>query len=115
MVFKNGTTKTEVRVAMRQGPGEVKVRELSGPEGRPAKCRVFSEFVLEQNCGIGMHPHVGETEFYYIISGAGVVNDNGVEVPVQAGDCMSTGNGESHSITNPNAEPLVVLGCVILD
>ena len=45
-------------------------------------------------------------------AGAGVCR---LIVPVQAGDCMSTGNGESHSITNPNAEPLVLIGCVILD
>ncbi|MBQ9989153.1 MAG: cupin domain-containing protein [Clostridia bacterium] len=115
MVFKKGTTKEEVRVAMRQGPGEVHVRELTDAAGRPAKCRVFSEFIINPGCGIGEHPHVGETEFYYIIAGSGVVCDNGTEVPVSAGDTMSTGNGSTHSITNTGSEPMVVLGCVVLD
>jgi len=70
---------------------------------------------MEPGCGIGLHPHVGETEFYYILSGRGVVNDNGTEVAIEAGDCMSTGNGESHSITNTGTEPLVMVACVVLD
>jgi formylmethanofuran dehydrogenase subunit A len=52
MVSKKGTTKTETRAEMRGGPGEVKIRELSMPEGRPAKCRVFSEMTMEPGCGI---------------------------------------------------------------
>jgi mannose-6-phosphate isomerase-like protein (cupin superfamily) len=115
MVFKKGTTNVETRVAMREGPGEVQLRELAPAQGRPAKCRMFSELTMQPGCGIGEHPHVGETEFYYILSGSGVVVDDGVEVAIETGDCVSTGNGASHSITNNGNEPLVVLACVILD
>jgi mannose-6-phosphate isomerase-like protein (cupin superfamily) len=115
MVYKKGTTHQETRVAMREGPGEVKIRELTGPEGRPVKCRLFNEMVLETSCGIGLHPHAGETEFYYILSGTGVVDDDGTELMVEAGDCMSTGKGAKHSIVNNGQEPLVMVACVILD
>ncbi len=115
MVSKKGMTKTQTREAMRGGPGQVHLRELSTPQGLPPKCRLFSELTIKPGCGIGEHPHVGETELYYILSGKGVVVDDGAEVVVEPGDCVSTGNGASHSITNRGQEPLVLVACIVLD
>ena len=115
MLFKKGTTHEEIRKEMRGGPGEVKLVDLCSAEERPAKVRVFSELILEPGCGIGDHPHVGETEFYYIVTGSGVANDDGKEVVVHQGDCLVTGKGATHNLMNNGTQTLVVLACVVLD
>ncbi len=115
MLFKNGTTQSEVRKEMRGGPGEVTMRHLCSNEERPAKCRVFSELILEPGCGIGDHPHVGETEFYYVISGIGTAVEDGKEYTLEIGDCLVTGKGATHNLMNNGTQTLVVLACVVLD
>lgn len=115
MISKKGTGKEETRVSMRGGPGEVKLRALIADEGRPAKCRLFSVLTMQPGCGIGEHQHLDETELYYILSGRGIVVDNCTEIVVEPGDCVSTGNGATHSITNTGEEPLEVLACIVLD
>lgn len=115
MLFKQGTTHEEIRKEMRGGPGEVKMRDLCASEERPAKCRVFAEMTIEPGSGIGTHPHAGETEFYYILSGTATAVDDGKEVVMQKGDCLVTGKGASHSLMNNAQQTLVVLACVVLD
>ncbi|HHU88479.1 MAG: cupin domain-containing protein [Sphaerochaetaceae bacterium] len=78
-------------------------------------CRLFGTITLEQGCSIGEHPHEGETEYYWIISGEGVVTESDGEKVVQKGDLVITGNGESHAIRNEKEEPLLFLALIILD
>lgn len=44
------------------------------------------------------HVHDKESETFYILSGRGLFNDNGVTAEVGAGDVTYTGPGEGHSI-----------------
>ncbi|MDR2468678.1 MAG: cupin domain-containing protein [Spirochaetaceae bacterium] len=69
--------------------------------------RVLKEVTLEPGVKIGYHKHEGETEFFLIRSGAGLLNDNGREVMVHAGDVVITGNGSSHSLLNTGKKKLV--------
>ena len=54
-------------------------------------------------------------EFYHILEGEGIVDDNGTEKKIQAGDTMMTVNGEGHSITNNGDKDLKMIACVIMD
>ncbi|MDR0313698.1 MAG: cupin domain-containing protein, partial [Treponema sp.] len=57
--------------------------------------------------------HNNETEYFFIISGSGTVNDNGLEVQINAGDSIITGNGASHSIKNTGDAPLILHAVII--
>ena len=115
MYIKKDEMKVEIRENMRGGGGNVAVQSLIDKAKLPKKCRMFGVMTIEKGCGIGAHDHVNETEFYYCLSGEGVVLDEGKELPFMAGDCTSCGEGKSHAIRNEKDEPLVVLACIVLE
>lgn len=99
---------------MRGGDGTTKMMPIFTKEELMGKCRLFNIITLDPGCSIGTHTHDKEEEIYYILSGTGVVDDNGRMVRVEPGDAIKTGNGESHSIKNDGNEPLVFLAVILL-
>ena len=115
MIVEGKQMVEKLNPALRGGEGTVKMTALLTPELMPEKCRLFSKIVLEQNCGIGYHVHEKETEIYYITGGKGVVDDNGTEAHVAAGDVVVTPNGYGHSIKNVEEEALEFTAVIIYD
>ena len=105
---------TEIREKMRGGTGQGEFVHIFNTDEFKGKCRLFSQITLQPGCSIGAHPHDQEEEIYYILSGKGVVEDNGQLREMGPGDALKTGGGESHSITNNGTEPLVFLAVIIL-
>jgi len=99
---------------MRGGNGLCKKLDFL-PVGEMSHCRLFSTITIEQGNSIGEHDHVDETEYYWIISGEGVVTEADGDKVVKAGDLVITGGGASHAIRNENSEPLVFLALIILE
>lgn len=100
---------------MRGGEGDA-LQHLLLSDGDMAKhARLFATMVLKEGCSIGEHRHDGETEYYYILSGSGIVTEADGDKEVKTGDLVITGNGESHSIRNNGKEDLVFLALIILD
>jgi mannose-6-phosphate isomerase-like protein (cupin superfamily) len=75
--------------------------------------RMAAEIALPPGASIGYHQHEGETEYFIFTAGTGMVNDNGVEVPVAQGDVMVTGNGAYHGVRNTGSVPLVCSALII--
>lgn len=67
-----------------------------------------------KGCSLGYHEHHGETETYYILSGEGEYDDNGVKRPVKAGDITITPDGKGHGLTNTGDTDLVFMALIIL-
>ena len=68
---------------------------------------------LLPGASIGLHKHVDNEDAYIIVSGTGIfIGDDGVEVPVKAGDITIARQGQSHSLVNNSAEPLYFLDVV---
>jgi mannose-6-phosphate isomerase-like protein (cupin superfamily) len=112
MIIHRKEMKTEEKEKMRDGEGAVHFTYLlDGSKEKNA--RMFAEVTLKPGCSIGYHQHNSETEYYFILSGTGVVNDNGKEVQVADGDAVITGNGASHSIKNTGSGPLVFHAVII--
>jgi len=112
MVITRNEMKLDQMERMRGGEGTVKTRQLV--DGSTQKnARLFSEMTLDPGCSIGYHQHNSETEYYFILSGAGTVNDNGKEMQIHQGDVMVVGNGESHSIKNTGNIPLVFHAVIV--
>jgi uncharacterized cupin superfamily protein len=55
------------------------------------------------------HSHSAQWEFYYVLSGSGVVRDEQGRTPVAPGDAFLFKPGEAHQLFGGNAEDLVVM------
>ncbi len=55
---------------------------------------------------IGYHQHVENAEIMYILSGSGVVNEDGVEREVHAGESTYCAKGHFHGLVNNGTEEL---------
>ena len=114
MIKRNADMVREVRSRMRGGEGEVHVTNIFTQEELTGQCRFFALTVFPPGSSIGYHPHEGEEEIYYVLSGQGEVNDNGNVQVVGPGDAILTGGGASHSIVNTGTEPLEILAVILL-
>jgi mannose-6-phosphate isomerase-like protein (cupin superfamily) len=112
MIIHRNEMKVEQKTKMRGGEGTVALTHFIDV-GNEKNIRLLAEIDLEPGASIGLHQHDGETEYFVILSGVGLVNDNGVEAPVKAGDVIITGNGASHSIKNTGASPLLLHAIII--
>ncbi|MCB8814852.1 cupin domain-containing protein [Desulfosporosinus shakirovi] len=101
----------------RGGKGEIQMTHFLETEKNEfnAKGRLFAKNVLKPGTSIGFHEHVGDTETYVILSGEGLVNDNGDQKPVKPGDVIITKDGESHSIENTGTVDLEVMALILFD
>jgi mannose-6-phosphate isomerase-like protein (cupin superfamily) len=112
MIIKRDDMKTEIREAMRGGPGTAQLIHLVQKE-EMKNCRFMSEIILPPGTGIGKHEHTDETEYFIITAGEGVVEDNGKETFIKAGDVLLTPHGNTHSITNKGSVNLKMIALII--
>ena len=112
MVIHRNEMKVEEKENMRGGDGKACITHLLDG-GTQRNARLFAEIVLEPGASIGYHQHESETEYYFIVSGNGIVNDDGKDVEVKPGDAIITGEGASHAIKNSGTVPLVFYAIII--
>jgi len=112
MINNRSEMKVESREKMRDGNGITTITHLVNCE-KEKNVRLIAEVILPPGASIGEHNHESETEYYLIISGNGLVNDNGKDIEVKAGDAIITGGGASHSITNTGNVPLVFHAVIV--
>jgi mannose-6-phosphate isomerase-like protein (cupin superfamily) len=62
--------------------------------------------VLPPGVTIGVHPHKDDEEYYYILSGRGVMILDGQRHSVKAGDITAVFPGGSHGLENTSDENL---------
>lgn len=111
-------TKEQINVTAecdRSGVETLFLSNLADFPGRNKKLRTFSLAELEVGGEVDFHIHEGEFESYYIISGTGIYNDNGTEIPVSPGTVTFTPSGEGHGIKNNGTEKLVFIALIMLD
>lgn len=100
---------------LRDGKGLIHIKDLTNQEGLYHHGRMFAHIVVDPGCSIGDHPHEHETEFYYILKGEAVLNDNGTETVVRAGDLCATGFGETHGLENRTEEPVELMALIVTE
>lgn len=114
MVRKTHEKTEERKAAPFQGTGEITVRSLlNGPEEMSGKGRVFAHTTVHPGSAIGYHVHENDSETYYILSGTGRYNDNGVMTTVTAGDVTYTAPGEGHGIEAMGEEPVEMIALIL--
>jgi mannose-6-phosphate isomerase-like protein (cupin superfamily) len=112
MVVKRKEMKHEIREHLRGGEGSVEMIHALPPEAMK-NCRLFCEIDIPVGAGIGEHEHLNETEYYVILEGSAVVNDDGREVAVAPGDVIATGGGARHSLKNTGTVPVRLIAFII--
>ena len=114
MILRNGEFKITTE---NDNNGEIKLylSNLADFDGKNPKLRTFALAELEPGKEVEYHIHEGECEQYYIISGEGIYNDNGKEIPVTAGTSTFTPSGEGHGIKNTGAEKLIFIALILLN
>ena len=112
MVIRRDEMKTETREKMRGGEGSAAFVHLADCE-KEKNIRMLAEVTLQPGSSVGKHNHENETEYYIILSGSGMVDDNGKEVQIKTGDTIITGGGAFHSIANTGSVPLVFHAVIV--
>lgn len=105
--------RTEVRAF--EGKGTVLSKILTDKEGLYGHGRLFNHTIVNPGCSIGYHVHNHETEFYYILKGEAVFNDDGTEVILHAGDIGITGYGQGHGLENRSDEPVEMIALIVME
>ena len=111
-------TKSEIGVVTEQnsrGVDKLFLANLADFPERNPKLKMFSLASLKPGEEVEYQIHEGESESYYIISGRGIYNDNGIETEVQPGTVTYTPSGNSHGIKNVGKEMLEFIALIILD
>lgn len=112
MIVHRNEMSIETKEKMRGGEGTTTFVHFCDP-AQMRNARLLAEITLAPGASIGEHEHDAETEYYIILSGTGIVADDGIDKPVSRGDVVITGNGGRHSIRNAGQEPLVFHAAVI--
>lgn len=73
----------------------------------------FYENNLAVGSSVGFHKHIEDEEIYYILEGKGIVDDNGIEKEVEAGDLIYTKDMEGHALKNIGDTPLKFLAFIV--
>ena len=81
MIARNDALQMELRPNMRGGKGTVKVEHWFKPEAFSAKARLCARLTIEPGGSIGSHTHDGEDEIYLVLSGSGLIEEQGNGCP----------------------------------
>lgn len=95
------------------GEGHVLMEKLLGEEELSGQCDLYAKVTLEPGCSIGYHEHHGNSETYYILSGTGRYNDNGLLTDVKAGDVTFTPSGHGHALANAGSDNLDFIALIM--
>jgi mannose-6-phosphate isomerase-like protein (cupin superfamily) len=103
----------ELRERMREGAGKVEILHVFSREELRGKARLFARLRLVKGSSIGYHLHEAEEEIFYVLSGRGLVTEDGRVSEVGPGDAVLTGGGGGHSIENRGEEPLELMAVIL--
>ena len=113
MITTQAQRRTERQEHKAGGDGYVLMEKLLGDAELEGQCGLYARIVLEPGCSIGYHEHHGNSEAYYILSGTGRYNDNGVLRDVKEGDVTFTPSGSGHGLANAGSGNLEFMALVI--
>ena len=96
------------------GKGELKLEKILSSAEMKDKCSLFARVTIRPGDSLGYHEHHGNGECYFVLSGEGVYDDNGVKRVVKAGETTWTPDGHGHGFDNTSGtEDLVFMALII--
>ncbi len=97
------------------GADKLFLNNLADFVGKNPKLRTFALAQLNPGEEVAYHFHKGECEYYYIISGKGIYNDNGEDIEAIPGLVTFTPSGSGHGIKNTGDKILEFIALILLD
>ena len=85
------------------------IEVLGNEDTRGRHLRFVHDDILPPNTSIGVHRHKHDEEYYYIISGRGVMTLDGERFEVEAGDITAVYPGGTHGLENNTDKDLRIL------
>ena len=82
---------------------------LGDEETEGKRLNFIHDDVLPPGASVGHHEHMNDEEYYYIISGKGMMVLDGEKFEVKAGDITAVFSGGSHGLENYGSEELRVI------
>ena len=74
------------------------------------------DLILYPGSSVGVHPHVGDDEIYFVISGRGVMTVDDEEQVVGPGSAVLTMSGSTHGLRNTGDDDLrIFVACAKSD
>ena len=113
MVRHSAEIPLEERPHMRGGEGIIRLQAAFSSEECILPVRLFSRITIPAGGSIGYHIHEQEAEYFYVLSGEGIMDDNGTPVAVSAGDATVTRDQEGHGVVNTGTCPLELLAVIV--
>ena len=96
------------------GKGTMKIEHLQGEQEMKDKCKMYARVTLPPGAVLGYHEHHGNGECYFVLSGEGVYDDNGVKRTLKAGDVTWTPDGSGHGLSNEGGTEDIVFMALIV-
>lgn len=115
MIHLQSHMTTEVKHNVHGGAGDPAFLHLFSQEDLGHRADLLSVVTLQPGESIGEHPHVGNGEVYYILSGAAIVAEDGRETELRTGDAEFCADGHTHSIRNHTDRPMSFLALIVRD
>jgi len=114
LVKKRGTMQHRLLENCHHGRGALDCIEVLAPRDLPERRLHFvHDDVLKPGVSIGTHTHSEDEEYYYIISGSGMMHLDGTDNLVSVVDITAVYPGGTHSLTNNGDEDLrVTVFCI---
>ena len=95
------------------GVGAIHIEKILDEE-LADKCGLYAKVTIPAGSVLGYHEHHGNGESYFVLSGEGVYDDNGVKRIVRAGESTWTPNGSGHGFDNAQGkEDLVFMALIV--
>ncbi len=105
----------EDREKMRGGLGTVSLKHVLSVDEMSGKGRLFSEITIPVGASVGLHPHDGESEYYYLLAGTGRYRMDDDSFDVAAGDLTAVSSGHTHGIENTGDQPITMIALILFD
>lgn len=96
------------------GDGEVTFYDWLLAEEARGHGRLFSKIVIPPGASIGDHTHHEEFEAFYILEGEALINDNGTQIHLHAGDMHLCAEGDTHGTRNASEDTDLVMLALIM-
>lgn len=90
------------------GKGPYLVRTLMEAVMFDTKIAYIRELLLPKGSSIGLHPHSGDEEIYYVVSGKGTMLVDNERCIVKSGDAILTKSGSKHGLINDTEDALKI-------